>query len=427
MRTEIINIGDELLIGQVVNTNAAWMAEQMNLAGFQVIRTTVIADDHNEILRSLKESSERSDIVLITGGLGPTKDDITKTALCDFFGSPLVFSDEAFKDIERLFSLRGWMVSDLNRQQAMIPECCFPLPNRNGTAPGMWFEGRQTEDGGRQTGVMISMPGVPFEMKSMMTDFIIPRLLRQFKPMTIIHKTILTQGVGESFLADILETWETQLPKGVRLAYLPQPGIVRLRLSGSGENALEVSNAINTEVEKLEALIPQYIFGYNDDTLEELVGRLLMEKNATLATAESCTGGYIAHLLTSVPGSSGYFKGSIVAYSNELKEKLLGVSPKSIEKSGAVSEQVVTEMAVGAKARLNVDYVIAVSGIAGPDGGTPEKPVGTVWFAIAAPGEVFAKHFRFGEHRGRNIRRAALEGLNLLRKTLGTSETVAGL
>jgi nicotinamide-nucleotide amidase len=411
MKTEIINIGDELLIGQVVNTNAAWMAEQMNLAGFSVGRVSVIPDDHDEIIQALEEAGKRAAIVLITGGLGPTKDDITKTALCDFFNARLVFSEEAYKDIEQLFKIRGWVVSDLNRQQAFVPDNCSPVPNKNGTAPGMWFEGRQAAG-------YISMPGVPFEMKAMMTDFIIPRLKERYHPGAIVHKTVLTQGVGESFLSDILEPWEVNLPKEISLAYLPQPGIVRLRLTGKGTSENQIKLSLDEEVKKLQGLIPDYIFGYDDDTLEEIIGKLLFARNATLATAESCTGGYIAHLITGVPGSSRYFKGSVVAYSNELKEDLLGVLPESIQKHGAVSETVVSEMAIGIQTRLNADYVIAVSGIAGPDGGTKEKPVGTTWIAIATPDQVFARHLLLGDHRGRNIRRAALEGMNLLRKTL---------
>jgi len=430
MKTEIITIGDELLIGQVVNTNASWMAEQLTLAGFAVHRTTVIPDDHDEIVKALAEAGERSEIVLITGGLGPTKDDITKAALCRFFGVKLVFSDEVYKDVEHLFRIRGWPVTKLNRRQAEIPEGSRPVRNRNGTAAGLWFEGtwdvgRRTwdegsrmTDKGRRVQVYVSMPGVPFEMKEMMTESIIPDLRELFHPGGIFHKTILTQGVGESFLSDILEPWETALPPEVRLAYLPQPGMVRLRLTGRGEDKERVTAMVEAESAKLEALIPEFIYGYNNDTLEEIVGRILSGKKATLATAESCTGGYIAHLITTVPGSSDYFKGSVVAYSNELKEELLGVSPDRIQEHGAVSEAVVAEMAIGAQTHLDADYVIAVSGIAGPGGGTPEKPVGTTWIAIATPAGVSTHHYLLGDHRERNIRRAALQALNLLRKSL---------
>jgi nicotinamide-nucleotide amidase len=418
MKSEIINIGNELLIGQVVNTNAAWMAEQLNMAGFSVGRINVIPDHHDDILQALEEAGKRAAIVLITGGLGPTKDDITKKALCEFFNAKLIFSDEAYKDVERLFVTRGLPVTELNRQQAFVPDNCIPIPNRNGTAPGMWFEGQRTADGRPPTADFISLPGVPFEMKAMMKDQVILRLKEKFHPGVILHRTVMTQGIGESFLSDILEPWETTLPKNITLAYLPQPGIVRLRLTGTGENENHVAEMVDDEIRKMEALVSDYIYGYDDETLEEIIGRLLEAKNATLATAESCTGGYIAHLITSIPGSSRYFKGSIVAYSNDIKELTLGVLPDSIAKHGAVSETVVAEMAIGAQSRLDADYVIAVSGIAGPDGGTKEKPVGTTWIAVATPEGVFAQHVLLGDHRERNIRRAALQALNMLRKEL---------
>jgi nicotinamide-nucleotide amidase len=262
------------------------------------------------------------------------------------------------------------------------------------------------------------MPGVPFELKAMMSDHVIPRLKEKFHPGAILHRTVMTQGIGESFLSDILEPWETTLPENITLAYLPQPGIVRLRLTGTGDDENRVAETVDAEIRKLEALIPEHIFGYDDETLEEITGRLLEAKNATLATAESCTGGYIAHLITSVPGSSRYFKGSVVAYSNEIKEHTLGVLPESLARYGAVSETVVAEMAIGAQSRLNADYVIAVSGIAGPDGGTKEKPVGTTWIAVATPEGVFTQYTQLGDHRERNIRRAALQALNMLRKEL---------
>jgi len=418
MKIEIVNIGNELLIGQVVNTNASWMAEQLSLAGFTVSRVSVIADGHDDILQALEEAGNRAAVVLITGGLGPTRDDITKKALCDYFDSRLVFSEESYRDIEKLFSIRKWKMTELNRQQAFIPDKCTPVPNKLGTAAGMWFEGKTSKDGIRQSADYVSMPGVPFEMKAMMTGYVIPRLKELYHPGAIVHRTVLTQGAGESFLADLLEPWETSLPESISLAYLPQPGIVRLRLTGTGASEEKINGLIDEEIKKMEGLIPDYIFGYDEETLEEIVGKLLLAKKGTLATAESCTGGYIAHLITSVPGSSGYFRGSVVAYSNELKEELLGVLPESIEQYGAVSETVVSEMAIGAQTRLNADYVIAVSGIAGPDGGTPEKPVGTTWIAIATPDQVISRHVLLGDHRGRNIRRAALEAMNLLRKSI---------
>jgi len=415
MNVEIINIGDELLIGQVVNTNAAWMAEQLNLHGFPVIRISVVSDDRDHILNALAEAESRSGVVLISGGIGPTKDDITKTTLCEFFGTRLIFNEEAFHDIEILFRRRGFNVTELNRKQADLPENCIAIPNKLGTARGMWFE-KDRAEGGKT--LFISLPGVPFEMKAMMTDEVIPRLKKVIRPQSIYHKTILTQGIGESFLAALIGAWETFLPSHIRLAYLPQPGIVRLRLTGTGVDGLLLRRQIKAEVAKLEKIIPEYIFGYDEETLEEIVGSLLKAAGATLSTAESCTGGYIAHLLTRIPGSSAYFKGSVVAYANELKEEILGVRPETLSEHGAVSEQVVLEMAAGAQRLLKTDYVIAVSGIAGPDGGTAEKPPGTTWIAVAGTDGAFAKHYLFGDNRERNIRRTALQALNMLRKAI---------
>ncbi|HNX86560.1 MAG TPA: CinA family nicotinamide mononucleotide deamidase-related protein, partial [Bacteroidales bacterium] len=335
MKAEIINIGDELLIGQVVNTNASWMAEQLTLTGFPVIRVTVISDTRDQILDALKEAEQRSDIVLISGGIGPTNDDITKQTLCEYFNTSLVFDEDAYRDIELFFALRGMKVTPLNRQQAELPAACISLPNKLGTARGMWFEKR--DPSGRKV-VFVSMPGVPFEMKELMVKEVIPRLKNHFNPPFLYHKTLLTQGIGESFLAEQIARWEENLPENIRLAYLPQPGLVRLRLSGSGDNETTVRRQVTTAAEELQSLIPDYLFGQDDDTLEAIIGRLLTQKGQTLATAESCTGGYIAHLITSVPGSSNYFKGSIVAYANDIKENLLFVSPETILKKGAVSE-----------------------------------------------------------------------------------------
>jgi len=418
MNIEIINIGDELLIGQVVNTNASWMGEQLSLAGFSVNRFTVIGDTHEHILEALWKAGERSEVVLISGGIGPTRDDITKTTLCDFFGTRLVFNEDAFKDVGIMFARRGYQLTELNRQQAYLPEDCISIPNKLGTARGMWFEKDIPVPGRKGKTIYVSMPGVPFEMQAMMKESIIPELKKRFQTRAICHRTILTQGIGESFLASIIEEWENNLPPAIKLAYLPQPGIVRLRLTGTGDDEASVDALVEEQAEKLRVIIPEYIFGEDDDKLEAIVGSLLKEKNCTLGTAESCTGGYIAHLITSIPGSSAYYKGSIIAYDNDVKEQMLGLTPEIIQESGAVSEEVVTEMAVGAQAHLNVDYVIAVSGIAGPDGGTEEKPTGTVWIAIATPDEVYSRQYLFGDSRERNIRRTALQALNLLRKNL---------
>ncbi len=411
MIAEIISIGDELLIGQVVNTNASWIAEQLNLAGIEVQQITTISDKREHILKILARSFLRSDIILITGGLGPTKDDITKQTLCEFFNTSLVFNNEAYEQIRELFKARGFNVTELNRQQAELPANCIPLKNKNGTAPGMWFN----KDGK----IFVSMPGVPFEMKPMITGQVIPKLRKFYKTGFILHKTILTQGIGESFLTEIIADWEKNLPENFSLAYLPQPGIVRLRITAKGNNKEKLKQEINSFSGKLQEIIPDLIFGYEEDTLEEIIGKLLIEKNQTLSTAESCTGGYISHLITSVPGSSNYYTGSVIAYSNKIKENLLEVKNKTLFDNGAVSKQVVTEMALGVQKKFETDYAIATSGIAGPDGGTEKKPVGTTWIAIATPcKKVIAKKYLFGEHRGRNIRKAALTALNMLRKEL---------
>ncbi|MDD4603669.1 MAG: competence/damage-inducible protein A [Bacteroidales bacterium] len=414
MTIEIINIGDELLIGQVINTNAAWMAERLNLSGFVVRQVTVIRDSREEILEALYAAEKRSEVVLISGGIGPTNDDITKQTLCEFFNTRLVFDPAAYRDIETIFARRGFPVTELNRQQAELPEHCISLPNKLGTARGMWFE----KETGKTKSIVVSMPGVPFEMKALMTEEVIPRLQQCFKNPFIYHKTVLTQGIGESFLASRIESWESSLPENIKLAYLPQPGIVRLRLTGTGKDEQKLKHQIDQAVSDLGVIIPEFIYGFDEETLEEIIGKLLTNKKQTLATVESCTGGYLAHLITSVPGSSRYFKGSVIAYSNEIKKKFVNVPLETLDKFGAVSEQVVMEMAISLQTQFGVDFVIATSGIAGPDGGTPEKPVGTTWIAIATPDEVVASHFLFGDSRDRNIRRTALQAMAMLRTKL---------
>ena len=409
MKVEIITIGDELLIGQVVDTNSAWMAEQIILLGINVHQITSISDNREHILSTLREASLRADVLLITGGLGPTNDDITKDVLSEYFDSPLVFNADAYNQIEQLFALRGFPVTKLNHMQAMLPECCIPLQNSGGTAPGMWFE--------KDKIIYVSMPGVPFEMKAIMTQEVLPRLA-SLSPVTILHKTILTQGVGESFLAARIADWEGKLPKQIKLAYLPQPGLVRLRLTASGSDSEKLNKEMSQVTSELVDLIPEYIFGFDNDSLEDVIGKQLRSLKLTLSTAESCTGGYIAHLITGISGSSDYFKGSIVAYSNEIKENLLGVKHETLLKNGAVSEATVKEMAEGARKKLGSDCSIAISGIAGPLGGTDEKPVGTTWIAVSSPAGLVAEKFLLGEHRGRNIRKAGITALNMLRKEL---------
>jgi nicotinamide-nucleotide amidase len=409
MLAEIITIGDELLIGQVIDTNSAWIAEQLNMAGIKVHQITSISDNQEHILQTLKEASSRVQLILITGGLGPTKDDITKQTLCKYFDTSLVFSEEAYKNVENLFYHRGVKVTEVNRQQAMVPANCKVLPNVNGTAPCMWFE--------KENCIYVSMPGVPFEMKAIMEQEVIPLLLHKQKQV-IIHRTILTEGVGESMLASIIETWEDALPEFIKLAYLPQPGMVRLRLTAYGKDREVLQDAVSKAEKELYPLAGKYIFGFDNDTIESVIGQLLRQKGMTLSTAESCTGGNIAQLITSIAGSSDYFKGSVVAYSNEIKEKMLGVPHQTLVDYGAVSEQTVIAMAEGIKERFNTDYSIAVSGIAGPGGGTDEKPVGTTWIAVATPTGTTARKFLLGDHRGRNIRKASVAALNMLRGKL---------
>lgn len=410
MQAEIITIGDEILIGQIVDTNSAWMAKELNSIGINIGKITSISDQKTDILDSLKQAMERVSLVLITGGLGPTNDDITKKTLSDFFGMNLVQDDLLYSKIEQQLGSRGIPMNRFNREQALVPDRARIVTNNHGTAPCMWFE----KDGK----VVISMPGVPFEMKGIMKDDILKSLATHFSTPVILHKTVMTQGIGESVMAEILEDWEGNLPACVKLAYLPSPGVLRLRMSLTGNNKEELEKIIEQQLLKLEKLIPENIFGYDDEPLELIVAQLLSDKAKTLGTAESCTGGNIAHLITSNAGSSVYFKGSVVAYSNEIKENVLQVNAADIEKYGAVSREVVEQMASGAQKLLNTDYAIATSGIAGPDGGTEEKPVGTVWIAVASSEELISEKFDLYKNRERNIRVASLSALNMLRKLL---------
>jgi nicotinamide-nucleotide amidase len=408
MNVEIINIGDELLIGQTINTNAAWMGEELAAINMNVVQHTIISDDKLAIVNAIKLAHQRADVVIITGGLGPTKDDITKHTLCEYFNTELVHNEIALVNIQRIFKQRGRELSQLNKEQALLPKNAEMIANSNGTASGMWF---------KQNGKhLLSIPGVPYEMKAMMEEYILPKFVELFK-LTPKHRiTILTEGIVESVLATILTDWENELrTDGFALAYLPSPGLVRLRITAP---VGATPHALLDKVETLKAIIPEYIYGEGKQQLEEIAGTLLRDKNQTLSTAESCTGGYIAHLITSISGSSDYFKGSIVSYANEVKINSLGVSAQDLVTYGAVSQQVVEQMALGVKNLLNTDYAIATSGIAGPTGGTPEKPVGLVWIAIATPKGVFSQKFLMGENRERTIRKTALSALSMLRKEL---------
>ncbi len=407
-KVEIINIGDELLIGQVINTNASWMGQMLSRNGFEVVQMTSVSDQSEEIAESVRLAMTRADIVLLSGGLGPTKDDITKKTLADFFNSEMYFNEESYLNVKRLFKARGFDVMEVNKNQAYLPVKAEALPNMNGTAFGMWFQ--QDEK------VVISMPGVPFEMKAMMEQEVLPRLIKRFQPAKYYHKTIMTQGVGESVIASMIEDIEDQLPEHISLAYLPRPGIVRLRLSARGQEMDKLQAEVEKEVKKIEAVLGyKTVFAYDDQAIEEALAGILKDSGITIATAESCTGGNIAHLITSVPGSSAYFSGSIISYSNQAKKELLAVKESDIDEYGAVSEAVVRQMAEGAKKALQTDYAVSTSGIAGPDGGTDDKPVGATWIAVSGPHKTIAVLHQFGEHRGRNITRASLTAINMLR------------
>jgi nicotinamide-nucleotide amidase len=409
MKAEIITIGDEILIGQVVDTNSAWMAQQLNLAGIEVHQITSVHDDRKHILVALEEAKQRADIVLITGGLGPTRDDITKNVLCDYFETTLIFHQPTFDTIQKMwFSKTGIPVNDLNRGQAMVPASCRVIPNRKGTAPGMWFEKNDT--------IFVSMPGVPFEMTDMMLSEILPRIKATGKTINILHKTILTQGIAESVLAERLSSWENILPSFVKMAYLPSPMGLRLRLSISGYDNEKMQSEINTALNSLLPLISDCWYGYDDESLAQVVGKLLMEKKCTLSVAESCTGGNISHLITLTPGSSKWFTGGITAYSNSVKTSVLKVASETLDEFGAVSSQTVREMAEGVRKLMKTDYSVATTGIAGPDGGSAEKPVGTIWICVAGSAKFICEKFVFGNDRERFIQRSSQTALHLLRK-----------
>jgi nicotinamide-nucleotide amidase len=410
MKAKIITIGDEILIGQITDTNSAWMAEEITSMGFQVAEMVTVSDEAAHITQAVHEALTTCDLVLITGGLGPTKDDLTKDVLASYFNSEMVFNQEVFEDIERLFRSKGRTLSDLNRSQAEVPAACEAVRNSRGTAPGMWFD--------RNGKVLVSMPGVPYEMKGMMEDVVMPKLRNRFQLPHIYHRTILTQGIPESLLAHKLTEWEDALPESIKLAYLPSAGLVRLRLSATGSNLSELEKRIDDRVQTLRVILGDAIFGEDKTTLEETVGELLKQRGETVFTAESCTGGNIAQLFTSHAGSSAFFIGGIVAYSNAQKELFLKVDPQIIQLHGAVSIPTVEAMALGAKQQSGSHWAIATSGIAGPDGGTPDKPVGTVCIAIAGPDGITSEQFLFGALRSYNIRISSLTALQMLRKRI---------
>lgn len=409
MFVELITIGDELLIGQVVDTNSAWMGRELNNIGIEVLRIVSVRDREEEILEAIDNAMKRVNIVLVTGGLGPTKDDITKQTLCKYFNTELIFSEEVFENVKRVLAGKIPM-NKLNKGQAMVPKNCTVINNPVGSASVSWFE--------RDGKVLVSMPGVPQEMTTVMAESVLPKLHERFQTDVIMHQTFLVQHYPESVLAEKLEAWEVALPDCIKLAYLPKLGIIRMRLTGRGHDRKEVETLLNREKAKLETILGEDIFSEEDTPLEVIIGELLKKRKLTVSTAESCTGGSIAERLTSIAGSSEYFKGSIVAYSNEVKKDLLYVSSETLEKYGAVSEETVIEMVKGAMKALKTDCAVATSGIAGPGGGTPEKPVGTVWIAAGYKNEIRTYKQETNRGRAMNIERAGNNALLMLRDLL---------
>ena len=409
MFAELITIGDELLIGQVVDTNSAWMGRELNNIGIEVLRIVSVRDREEEILEAIDNAMKRVNIVLVTGGLGPTKDDITKQTLCKYFNTELIFSEEVFENVKRVLAGKIPM-NKLNKGQAMVPKNCTVINNPVGSASVSWFE--------RDGKVLVSMPGVPQEMTTVMAESVLPKLHERFQTDVIMHQTFLVQHYPESVLAEKLEAWEVALPDCIKLAYLPKLGIIRMRLTGRGHDRKEVETLLNREKAKLETILGEDIFSEEDTPLEVIIGELLKKRKLTVSTAESCTGGSIAERLTSIAGSSEYFKGSIVAYSNEVKMNLLYVSPETLERHGAVSEETVIEMVKGAMKALKTDCAVATSGIAGPGGGTPEKPVGTVWIAAGYKNEIRTYKQETNRGRSMNIERAGNNALLILRDLL---------
>ncbi|MDB5124290.1 MAG: competence/damage-inducible protein [Mucilaginibacter sp.] len=414
MLAEIITIGDEILIGQIVDTNSAWMARELNNIGIRVKQISSVSDERQHILTALAEASSRVDIILITGGLGPTKDDITKKTIADYFGVAMVDNKEALANVVNIFAKYKRPLLEVNRLQAQVPENCEVILNKNGTAPGMWFN----VDGK----IYISMPGVPHEMMYMMEEDVLPKLKSSLKLPFIIHKTILTVGEGESFLAERIADIEDSLPPFIKLAYLPKPGQVRLRLSGYGDDKDLVSNKLNEFAAKIVGRVGKAVAAEEDIPIEKAILNFMAARGLTLSVAESCTGGYISQHFTQHPGSSKVFFGGAISYSYELKESILGVKPDTLLNFGAVSEETATEMVQGALSKFKSDYAIAVTGIAGPDGGTAEKPVGTVWIAVASLQKLVVRKFTFGNKRQQNIERSATAALGLLNNLLHEQE-----
>ena len=407
VKAEIIAIGDELLYGQIMDTNSHWISQELDAVGVRVVRKTTVGDNRTDILTAFEEASKRADLILITGGLGPTQDDLTKPLLAEYFGCDIVEVPEAVAAVSSYFLRRGREMTPLNILQGHLPSCCTYVPNPVGTAPGMWFE---------QKGCYwMSMPGVPHEMKKLVKDFVLPKLAQVFDLPVIYHKMVKTAGIGESWLADLIKDWENALPPHIRLAYLPSLGHVKLRLTAFGTNKEELQKEVAAQIQAVLPLIEKYVYGYDEETLETAIGKLLKNAGKTLALAESCSGGYVSHLITTVPGSSAYFQGSVVPYQNAFKEEILGVNPETLRTHGAVSEETVAAMAKGVRSLFHADYGLASSGIAGPDGGTEDKPVGTVWIACAGPEGVETRKLQLTQDRMLNIQLTGVAVLNLFR------------
>ena len=406
MKATIITIGDEILIGQILDTNSRYISRALNTHGIVVAERTSIGDNRSQIIETLDRALSQSEVIIITGGLGPTKDDITKHTLCDYFGSTLRYDEVEAEHIRTMLEARNIAFNDLNRGQAMVPECCTVLHNAHGTAPGMWFE--------REGRVVISLPGVPFEMQHLIDEEVMPRLKAHFELREIVHRTMITFGIAESILAERIAQWEDTLPDHIHLAYLPAPNVVRLRLSAYEVEGNEVRHEIDKLFDELQAIIPDNIAGFEEASVEELVHNILIDKGLTLATAESCTGGVIASKFTAQAGASAYFLCGVVAYSNESKSKVLGVEMSDIIENGAVSKQVAMAMATGAKSVSGADFAISTTGIAGPTGGSAEKPVGTVWIGIATPDKCYAVLKNCGTDRSQIISRATAYAIAML-------------
>ena len=415
IRAEVITIGDEILFGQIIDTNTQWISTELTNIGIRTVRKSSVGDQPEAILQILGEAHQRAEIIIITGGLGPTKDDITKKVLCQYFGVGMVRNETALALVTGFFEKRGRDMTDLNRGQADLPANAVYMQNDWGTAPGMWFA---DERSGKPGKVYVSLPGVPFEMKHLMTNRILPKLRETFEMPIIKHRMIRTIGIGESFLAERIEAWEDALPDHIKLAYLPHFGQVRLRLTATGTNDALLDRELTAEVEKVMPLIAKNVFGFDSDELETVIGKLLTDNQLTLGIAESCTGGYVSAQITKVPGASAYFKGSIVSYSNDVKINQLGVSADTLAQHGAVSEETIRQMAEGIRKTLGTSVGIATSGIAGPDGSTPDKPVGTVWIACATNRRTVTRLLTLGQYRDQNIQLTATYVLNMLREEL---------